>query len=72
MFLIVCQNRGSGSSIIHDQVRVVFRELLTGYLSWLSIPLLGPGLCVGMIRSWRLGRRWRCVEGVGWVGWGGD
>lgn len=63
MFLIVSQVRGSGSSITHDGFRVVFRELLAGYLSWLSIPLLGPGLCVGMIRSWRLGRGWwRCME----------
>lgn len=53
MFLIVSQVRGSGRSITHDQIRVVFGELLAGYLSWLSIPLLGLGLCVGMIRSWR-------------------
>lgn len=55
MFLIVCQVRGSGSNITHDQIRVVFGELFAGYLSWLSIPLLGLGLCVGMIRSWRWG-----------------
>ena len=59
VFLIVCQVRGSGSSITHDRVRVVFREFLAGYLSRLSIHLLGPGLCVGMIRSWRLGRKLR-------------
>lgn len=71
MFLIVCQVRGSGSSITHDWVRVVFRELLAGYLSWLSVPLLGPGLCFGMIRSWRLGRRWWCcMEGWWWWWWG--
>lgn len=55
VFLIVSQVRGSGSGITHDQVRVVFGELLAGYLSWLSIPLLGSRLCVGMIRSWRWG-----------------
>lgn len=55
VFLIASRVRGSGSSITHDQVRVVFGELLAGYLSWLSIPLLGLGPCVGMIRSWRLG-----------------
>lgn len=66
MFLIVRQVRGSGRSITHDQFRVVFRGLLAGYLSWLSIPLLGLGLCVGMIRSWRWwgGSEWRgrCEE----------
>lgn len=51
VFLIVCQVRGSGSSIIHDQIRVVFGELLAGYLSCLSIPLLGLALYVGMIRG---------------------
>lgn len=55
VFLIVCQVRGSRSNITHDQIRVVFGELLAGYLSWLSIPLLGLGLCVGMIRSWSWG-----------------
>lgn len=67
MFLIVCQVRGSGSDITHDQVRVVFGELLAGYLSWLSIPLLSSGLCVWMIRSWRWGEVGgrRCVEGGG-------
>lgn len=64
VFLIVIQVRGSGSSITHDQARVVFGELLAGYLSWLGIPLLGLGLCVEMIRSWR----W----GVVVVCWGGD
>lgn len=54
VFLIVWRVRGSGSNITHDQIRVVFRELLAGYLSWLNIPLLSLGLCVGMIRSWRL------------------
>lgn len=34
---------------------MAFGELLAGYLSWLSIPLLGLGLSVGMIRSWRQG-----------------
>lgn len=34
---------------------MVFGELLAGYLSWLSIPLLGLGLCVGMIRGWSWG-----------------
>lgn len=63
VFLIASQVRGSGSSITHDQVRVVFGELLAGYLSWLSIPLLGLGLCVGMIRSWRLGAGARRVGG---------
>lgn len=68
MFLIVRQVRGSGRSITHDQIRVVFGELLAGYLSWLSIPLLGLGLCVGMIRSWWwgaavCGEGGRCVEG---------
>ena len=63
VFLIVSWVRGSGSSITHDQLRVVFGELLAGYLSWLSIPLLGSGLCVGMIRS---RGRWRCVCGGGW------
>lgn len=47
MFLIVCQVRGSGSNITHDQIRVVFGELLAGYLSWLSIPLLGLGSLCG-------------------------
>lgn len=62
VFLIVSWVRGSGSSITHDQLRVVFGELLAGYLSWLSIPLLGLGLCVGMIRSWGGWRRvWRGV-----------
>lgn len=65
VFLIVRQVRGSGSNITHDQIRVVFGELLAGYLSWLSIPLLGLGLCVGMIRSWR----WEEVVCRGW--WGG-
>lgn len=53
VILIVSQVRGLGRSITHDQVRVVFGELLAGYLSWLSIPLLGMGLCVETIRSWR-------------------
>lgn len=55
VFLIASRVRGPGSSIAHDQVRVAFRELLAGYLSQLSIPLLGLGLSVGMIRSWRQG-----------------
>lgn len=47
VFLIVCRVRGSGSDITHDQIRVVFGELLAGHLSQLSIPLLGFGpLCV--------------------------
>lgn len=52
VFLIVCWVRGLGSNITHDQIRVVFGELLARYLSWLSIPLLSLGLCVRMIRSW--------------------
>lgn len=54
MFLIVSRVRGSGSNITQGRIRVVFGELLGGYLSWLSIPFLGLGLCVRMIRSWRL------------------
>lgn len=53
VFLIAGRVRGPGSSIAHDQVRVAFGELLAGYLSWLSIPSLGLGLSVGMIRSWK-------------------
>lgn len=49
VFLIVFQVRGSGSNITHDQIGVVFGELLAGYLSWPSIPLLGLGLCVGWL-----------------------
>lgn len=55
MFLIASGVRGPGSSIAHHQVRVAFGELLAGYLSWLSMPSLGLGLSVGMIRSWRQG-----------------
>lgn len=55
VFLIASRVRGSGSGITHDQVRVVFGELLAGYPSWRSIPLLGLRLCVGMIRSWSWG-----------------
>lgn len=67
VFLIVWQVRGSGSDILHDQIRVVFGELLAGYLSWLSIPLLGLGLCVGMIRGWTWGGEggvdmWRVIN----------
>lgn len=64
MFLIASGVRGPGSCIAHHQVRVAFGELLAGYLSWLSIPLLGLGLSVGMIRSWRQG-----VLGVCEGGW---
>lgn len=70
VFLIASRVRGPGSSIAHDQVRVAFWELLAGYLSRLSIPLLGLGLSVGMIRSWRQGVVGRCGGGRG--RWGGD
>lgn len=69
MFLIASGVRGPGSDIAHYQVRVAFGELLAGYLSWLSIPLLGLGLSVGMIRSWRQGAGG--AAGAGRVGGGG-
>lgn len=47
VFLIVRQVMGSDSDITHNRLRRVFGELLAGYLSWLSIPLLSLGLCVG-------------------------